>query len=109
MSNQKRKASYGTEHRIGGALMSINNSLGMPADETTYTVEEAEIGDDEGFEVIVVYLQEWCNEEMSDFGDDKTEQKAFMYWTKDEVNHKEYKEYCEWLEKEAKKRAILHL
>jgi len=23
MSNQKRKASYGTEHRIGGALMSI--------------------------------------------------------------------------------------
>jgi len=89
--------------------MSINNSLGMPADETTYTVEKAEIGDDEGFEVIVVYLQEWCNEEMSDFGDDKTEQKAFMYWTKDEVNHKEYKEYCEWLEKEAKKRAILHL
>ena len=35
------------------------------ADETTYTVEEAEIGDD------------------------KTEQKAFMYWTKGEKNHKE--------------------
>ena len=90
--------------------MSINNSLGMPADETTYTVEEdwAKTEDHE-IEIIVVYLQEWCNEEMSDFGDDKTEQKAFMYWTKDEVNHKEYKEYCEWLEKEAKKRAIIHL
>ena len=85
------------------------NSLGMPANETTYTVEEdwARTADHE-IEVIVVYLQEWCNEEMSDFGDDKTEQKAIMYWTKDEVNHKEYKEYCEWLEKEAKKRAIVH-
>ena len=79
------------------------------ADETTYTVEEAEIGDDEGFEVIVVYLQEWCNKEMSDFGDDKTEQKAFIHWTKGEINHKEYKEYYAWLEKEAEKRAFKHL
>ena len=55
------------------------------ADETTYTVEEAEIGDDEGFEVIVVYLQEWCNKEMSDFGDDKTEEKAFIHWTKGDM------------------------
>ena len=79
------------------------------ADETTYTVEEVEIGDDEGFEVKVVYLQEWCNGEMSDFGDDKTEQKAFMYWTKGEENHKEYKKYYKWLAKEADKRAFKHL
>ena len=87
------------------------NSLGMPADETTYTVEEdwAKTEDHE-IEVIVVYLHEWCNEEMvTDGGDYRTEEKAFIYWTKGEVNHKEYKEYCEWLEKEAKKRAIVHL
>ena len=80
------------------------------ADETTYTVEEAEIGEDEGFEVIVVYLQEWCNgEKREEGGDDKTEQKAFMYWTKGEKNHKEYKEYYKWLAKEADKRAFKHL
>ena len=80
------------------------------ADETTYTVEEdwAETKDHET-EVIVVYLQEWCNGERSDFGDDKTEQKAFIHWTKGEINHKEYKEYYKWLEKEAEKRAFKHL
>ena len=82
--------------------MSINNSLGMPADETTYTVEEdwAKTEDHE-IEIIVVYLQEWCNEEMSE--EPISEAKAFLYCDK------EYKEYCEWLEKEAKKRAIIHL
>ena len=77
------------------------NSLGMPADETTYTVEEdwAKTEDHE-IEIIVVYLQEWCNEEMSE--EPISEAKAFL------TDDKEYKEYCEWLEKEAKKRAIVH-
>jgi len=78
------------------------------ADETTYTVEEdwAKTEDHE-IEVIVVYLQEWCNGEMSE--EPISEEKAFVYWTKGEVNHKEYKKYYEWLEKEAKKQAIVHL
>ena len=78
------------------------------ADECTYQVEEdwAKTEDNET-EVLVVYLQTYWNGERSDeSSENRLLEKSFVYWTKGEVNHKEYKKYFKWLEKEAKKRAF---
>ena len=76
------------------------------ADECTYTVEEdCAVSEELGIEISIVYLKAWWNGEPSENGDQILE-KTFIYWTKGEENHKEYKKYCKWLTKEAKKRAF---
>ena len=76
------------------------------ADECTYTVEEdCAVSEELGIEISIVYLKAWWNGEPSENGDQILE-KTFIYWTKGEENHKEYKKYCKWLAKEADKRAF---
>jgi len=76
------------------------------ADECTYTVEEdCAVSEELGIEISIVYLKAWWNGEPSENGEQILE-KTFIYWTKGEENHKEYKKYCKWLAKEADKRAF---
>ena len=91
----------------GGKLMSSQIPFDPRfADECTYTVEEdCAVSEELGIEISIVYLKAWWNDEPSEGGEQILE-KAFMYWTKGEENHKEYKEYYKWLTKEAKKRAF---